>query len=113
SRPPETSPAGYQLWDCWIDYNSESFMRNIFLNFIFWGIASVGFTHLFERLERLRPGACGLPCLGEESLEACTISSNSDFGTRNTFRMTALKCWNSGVELNEARFTPSFYSFSP
>ncbi|PYV66847.1 MAG: hypothetical protein DMG96_41135 [Acidobacteria bacterium] len=88
-------------------------MRNIFLNFIF-GLDCFGeFAYLFERLERLRPGACGLPCLGEESLEACTISSNSDFGTRNTFRMTALKCWNSGVELNEARFTPSFYSFSP
>lgn len=64
------------------------------------------------RLVRLRPGACGSPFLGDNSLETRTISSNSGLGTANTFRMTDWKCLNSGVELKEVRFTRSFYSFA-
>src|ERR1035441_2527015 len=64
-------------------------------------------SYAFGRLRRFArfcPGACGSPFRGEFSLAARTSSSRRFLGTARTARMTSLKCWNSGVELNGAAF---------
>lgn len=69
-------------------------MRNKLFKLYFGGGITPEMIYCLERLERLvrlRPGACGSPFLGDNSLETRTISSNSDLGTASTLRMTLLK----------------------
>src|SRR5690242_18292974 len=57
-----------------------------------------------RRLTRFLPGASGFPLRGDSSFAARTNASRRSFGTAMTPRMTALKCWNSGVLSKDGSF---------